>query len=256
MTGPPPYDLTVIIPTYNEEENILEMIRAVDRVCCENGIRCEILVVDDQSKDLTIPIVHDLMKHMGNLRILIRDRDHGLSQSLHEGFFAASSDLIQCIDSDFSHPPEMIPQFYRALCRDNCDVVIGSRYISGGGTINWPPIRKVLSFGAAQIGRMLIPIVKDSGSGFFAINRRVLAGAVLAPRGFRMCFEILGKGKWNTIREIPFVFKNRSAGKSKLKASIPFEYLVQCGSILRENFFAKRSGNILKAWKIFFNRSC
>lgn len=252
MGEPAQYDLCVIIPTFNEEENIREMVASVDRICNASHIRCEILVVDDESTDLTIPYVQKISESMTNVRLIVRHRDHGLSQSLYEGFFSASSDLIQCIDSDFSHPPDMIPQFYFLLKEENFDIVIGSRYIPGGGTINWPLTRKILSYGAAQIGRLLIPIVKDSGSGFFAINRRVLKDSMLVPRGFRMCFEILGKGRWEKVGEIPFVFKNRSAGKSKLKVSIPFEYLVQCGSILRENFISRRSGNIKKAWRMVF----
>ncbi len=245
------YQLTVIIPTYNEETNIEKIIPAIDHVCKEHNIREEILVVDDNSKDRTKVLVENLQKSMDNLHLLIRYSDNGLSQSLYDGFFHANSDLIQCIDADFSHPPEKIAEFYHLLNDEDFDLVIGSRYIPGGEIKNWPFIRRILSHGAALIGRCLIPIVHDSGSGFFAFNKRVLDGATLTPRGFRMGFEILGKGHWSRVTEIPITFKDRECGESKLKFSIISDFLIQCMHILQFNFIERKSHNIIKSWKMF-----
>jgi dolichol-phosphate mannosyltransferase len=246
------FDLTVLIPTYNEGENIRPMVLAVDELFARSGIRGHILVIDDNSTDGTIEEVKSLLPSMGNVSIIVRHDNHGLSPSLYDGFFASPTPLVQCIDCDFSHPPEIIPRFYRCLKEEDVDIVIGSRYIPGGGSVNWPLVRRVLSYGAAMLGRLIIPVVHDSGSGFFAINRRVLDGAVLTPRGFRMGFEILGKGSWKTVREIPFVFRNRDAGKSKLKPLIIFQFLVQTAGILHYNFVVGASRNIRKAWRQHF----
>lgn len=100
------YDLAVIIPTFNEEENIAAIIEAVNKVFQHNGIHGEILVVDDSSKDRTIPIVQEIADQNDNVRIIVRTEDHGLSQSVVEGFGVARSDIFQVIDADFSHPPE------------------------------------------------------------------------------------------------------------------------------------------------------
>ncbi|MDI9633329.1 MAG: polyprenol monophosphomannose synthase [Methanolinea sp.] len=247
--------MTVLVPTYNERENVESIISAVNQVFARSGIRGHILVVDDNSSDGTIDIVKSLIPRYRNLSLLVRHENHGLSPSLYDGFSLSPSDYIQCIDCDFSHPPELIPEFYRCLKEENRDIVIGSRYIPGGGSVNWPLIRRILSYGAAVLGRFVIPVVHDSGSGFFAINRRVLEGASLAPRGFRMGFEILGKGNWNSVKEIPFIFRNRNQGKSKLKPRIILQFLIQIVGILHYNFILERSGNIVRAWKMHLSRS-
>ena len=192
------YDLTVIIPTFNEEENIEKMIVTVDAICRAHKITEEILVVDDSSSDNTAPIVKRLMSEYSFLNLIIRTQNPGLSPSLYEGIVNAKADLIQCIDCDFSHPPEKIPVFYQILKTEGYDMVIGSRYVNGGEVINWPILRRILSSGAALLSRLLIPHVKDSGSGFFSINRHILIGTILSPRGFRMGFEILGKDSLDT----------------------------------------------------------
>ncbi|MDD1674615.1 MAG: polyprenol monophosphomannose synthase [Methanomicrobiales archaeon] len=245
------YALTVIIPTFNEEKNIGPMIHAVDTVCHSEGISAEILVVDDDSPDGTQGIVRDMQETMGNVVLVVRTQDHGLSQSLYDGMVRASAPVIQCIDGDFSHPPEKIPVMYRCITGGGYDMVIGSRYISGGKVINWPWKRRILSAGAAFIGRVLIPHVRDSGSGFFAIRTAILTGVQLTPRGFRMGFEILGKAHWERVREVPITFRDREQGASKLHGGIVADYLVQCAGILRYNCIEKKSNNIVKAWKIF-----
>ncbi|MFY9799639.1 MAG: polyprenol monophosphomannose synthase, partial [Methanoregula sp.] len=117
-----------------------------------------------------------------------------------------------------------------------------------------PVLRRVLSSGAALISRLLIPHIKDSGSGFFAINRSILKDTLLSPRGFRMGFEILGKSHWTRVKEIPIIFKDREFGQSKLKGKIIYDFLIQCGSILWYNLIAQKSNNIIRAWKIFIRR--
>jgi dolichol-phosphate mannosyltransferase len=248
------FDLTVIIPTFNEEENIEKMVLAVDSVCRAHNISEEILVVDDSSSDNTITIVKRLMGGNPFLHLLIRTQNPGLSPSIYDGIKEAGSDLVQCLDCDFSHPPEKIPVFYNLLKNNGYDMVIGSRYIKGGEVINWPLLRRVLSSGAALLSRLLIPHIKDSGSGFFAINRDILKATRLSPRGFRMGFEILGKAHWTRVQEIPIIFKDREFGQSKLKGRIIYDFLIQCGSILHYNFIDRQSNNIIRAWKIFLYR--
>jgi dolichol-phosphate mannosyltransferase len=247
------FDLTVIIPTFNEEENIERMIVTVDAICKAHDITEEILVVDDRSNDGTIALVKGLQSSMSNLSLIVRMKNPGLSQSLYEGMLHAQAQLIQCIDCDFSHPPEKIPVFYQYLKNEGFDMVIGSRYIPGGKVIHWPVIRKVLSFGAALLGRLLIPHVKDSGSGFFALNKNILAGTKLTPRGFRMGFEILGKGKWTRVKEIPISFVDRERGASKMKLSIITDYLKQWFHVMYFNLIGRESDNIVRAWRIYLS---
>jgi len=253
MDSPLTYDLTVIIPTFNEKANIVPMIQMIDRICQSANIKEEILVVDDSSPDDTALIVKQLQSTMENLSLIIRTRNHGLSPSLYAGILNAKAPLIQCIDSDFSHPPEKIPVFYHHLNNQDFDMVIGSRYVEGGEVNNWSLHRELLSFGAALLGRILIPNVRDSGSGFFAINSRILDGVTLTPRGFRMGFEILGKSRWHKIIEIPIQFKDRETGESKLEWKIIFQYLVQLVSVLQSNLFNKGCNSIARAWKQYLS---
>ena len=240
------YDLTVIIPTFNEERNIAAITGAVSEVFQKSGIRGEILVVDDSSKDNTIPIIQEIIGRSDNVRLIVRTEDHGLSQSVVEGFGAARSDIFQVIDADFSHPPELIPKFYEAI-RNGADIVIGSRYMKGGDIEQWPLKRRIISLGATAFGRILFPEVTDPVSGFFAVRREVVAGAPLAPRGYKILMEVLGKGRWHSFVEIPFIFKDREEGESKLRLDTMMDYIRQCAGIAS---FAvmRRTGPVWDEW--------
>lgn len=220
------YEISVIIPTYNEQDNIADIIKAVDSAFSVNKIHGEIIVVDDKSRDETIEIVQCLTIKNNNLRLIVRPEDHGLSQSILEGFKHADSNIFMVIDADFSHPPILIPQFYSKI-KNGADIVIGSRYTKGGGIKQWPLKRRVLSIGATFLGRILFPDITDPVSGFFAVRKEVVAGAQLHPKGYKFLMEILGKGDWKSFSEIPFTFVDREKGESKLNFQILSEYIKQ-----------------------------
>ncbi|RXE55414.1 dolichyl-phosphate beta-D-mannosyltransferase [Methanoculleus taiwanensis] len=245
------YDLSVIIPTFNEEENIAAIVEAVDDVLTASGLRGEILIVDDNSRDGTIGIAEGLAARKTNVRLIVRMHDHGLSQSVVDGFSHARSGIFQVIDADFSHPPELIPSFYEAIQRSN-DVAIGSRYMKGGSIEAWPLKRRIISLGATAFGRALFPDITDPVSGFFAVRRSVVADAPLKPRGYKILMEVLGKGRWDSFVEIPFVFKDREEGESKLKPATILDYLKQCSDIA---FFSlrHRNGAVWHEWKKIFS---
>lgn len=229
------YDLTVIIPTFNEEANIRNIVMAVDAVFHERGIRGQILVVDDKSTDATTGIISELKRTQDNVALLIREEDHGLSQSVADGFVHAESEICVVIDADFSHPPVLIPRMYDEI-RKGSDIVIGSRYMEGGGIKKWPLKRRIISFGATFLGRLLFPEITDPVSGFFAIHKRVLAHATLKPRGYKILLEVLGKGSWENDLEIPFEFVDREAGTSKLKIRTIIDYARQVIDITLYSF--------------------
>ena len=243
----PPYNLTVIIPTYNEGENIGAIIRAVEDVLGKAGIRGEILVVDDSSPDGTIPAVRALEPVFSNVRLAVRSSDPGLSQSVVEGFALARAPAILVMDADFSHPPELIPRFLEEI-RGGADVVIGTRYTKGGGSEGWPLSRRIISRGATLLGRILFPEITDPVSGFFAVKREVVAGAPLHPRGYKILMEVLGKGRWATAREVPYVFRDRRAGSSKLRPGTILDYVRQVLDISR-HAFTSRQGPVWEEWE-------
>ncbi len=241
------YDLSVIVPTFNEEENIAEIIEAISEALSKSGIRGEVLVMDDDSSDRTIGIVREIAAKTDNVRLIVRSEDHGLSQSVVEGFGAASADILLVIDADFSHPPELIPRFYEAI-RDGADIAVGSRYMEGGDIEDWPLARRLISLSATAFGRILFPEVTDPVSGFFAVRREVVDGAPLAPRGYKILMEVLGKGRWRTFVEIPFVFRDREEGASKLRAGTVLDYLRQCAGIVRFSI-TRRAGRVSREWE-------
>jgi len=241
------YELTVIIPTFNEEVNIARIIEAVNSTLSSNKICGEILIVDDESRDKTIKIVQKLMLKYNNLKIIVRHADHGLSQSVVEGFRQANSNTFLVIDADFSHPPVLIPRFYEEI-KKGADVVIGSRYTHGGGIKQWPLKRRILSLGATGLGRILFPGVTDPVSGFFALKKKVVSGAQLYPRGYKILMEVLGKGKWKSAIEIPFTFTDRQNGESKLTSCIITDYIKQILSIAKYSLVF-RNNQVWNEWK-------
>jgi dolichol-phosphate mannosyltransferase len=237
------YDLTVIIPTLNEAESIEETITKVDKELKSNNINGEILIVDDNSSlDNTIFILFGLEKKFPNISIIIRQRDHGLSKSLVEGFRNAQADIIQVIDADGQHPPKKIPELYQAILDGN-DIAVASRYmgVEGSGVIGLPYHRVVLSWGATQLARIFFPAITDSGSGFFAFRKEVIKDAPLKPQGFRMLFEILGKGKWKKVKEIPYILGVRKEGTSKLSSRTVIAYLKQLWELLKYSVSTEES---------------
>jgi len=244
------FDLSVIIPTFNEEDNISRIIEEVDAVFEKSGLSGEILVVDDNSKDRTIALVREIHETKPQVNILVRTSDHGLSQSVADGFVHASSDILVVIDADLSHPPALIPQMYEEIRAGN-DVVIGSRYMEGGGIKDWPLKRRMISLGATFLGRLLFPDIKDPVSGFFAIRKEVVAHATLKPKGYKILLEVLGKGTWENDKEIPFEFVDREIGSSKLKLKTITEYAGQVVDITLYSFIHHESA-AWREWKKVF----
>jgi dolichol-phosphate mannosyltransferase len=167
-----------------------------------------------------------------------------------EGFLHASSDIFVVIDADFSHPPALIPKMFDEIRAGN-DVVIGSRYMDGGGIRKWPLKRRIISLGATFLGRLLFPDITDPVSGFFAVRKSVVAQAQLKPRGYKILLEVLGKGIWEHDKEIPFEFSDREIGSSKLKIKTIVEYAQQVVDITLYSF-AHRQSAAWREWKKVF----
>lgn len=222
-------DLSVIIPTYNEKENIRETITGVLRVLGYHNINGEIIVVDDNSPDGTADIVRK-MTDVSNVHVIVRKSDKGLSQSVVEGFTHAKADILLVMDADGSHPVKRISDMYNAV-RLGSDIAVGSRYTQGGEIRSWSFYRRCISFGATALAKILFPDVSDPVSGFFAIHRDVIKDATLRPSGYKIFTEILGKGKYQSVKEIPYQFVNRKTGKSKLGLTQIFEYVIQLADI-------------------------
>jgi dolichol-phosphate mannosyltransferase len=223
-------DLSVVIPTYNETENLAALLAQVFTVLKDNEINGEVIIVDDDSPDRTWELAQGLTKRYKDLRVIRRQSEKGLATAVLTGFAAASSSKLLVMDADLSHPPWLISKLYKAL--EEADISVASRNVKGGGVRNWPASRKAISWGATQIARLLTD-VKDPMSGYFALHKEVLEGADLDPKGYKILLEILVKGRYQKVQEIPFVFEDRRVGTSKMSSGIITKYVSHSWSLLK-----------------------
>ncbi len=223
-------ELSLIVPTYNESENITALVERVHSAL--SGYSYEIIVVDDNSPDGTA----DLAKSLSNkypVKVVVRTRERGLATAVVAGFAEATGQLLGVIDADLQHPPEMIPTLLQAA-RDGADVVIASRYVPGGGTEDWNWFREFMSRGAKLPAILLLPSlrgVKDPLSGFFLFRKRIIEGITLAPIGYKILLEVLIRGKAGKVVEVPFTFKGREHGQSNLTFKEQVNYLAHLGRL-------------------------
>ena len=216
--------ISIIIPTYNERENIGKIVKNILDVCRKLNI--EIIIVDDNSPDGTGKIADKLSKkYPKKVFVIHRKAKSNLSPAVIDGFKVAKGSYIGVMDADLSHPPELIPKFIQYLDK-GFDMLIGSRHIKGGGIEDWTVPRRIVSFFATMLCRPLADI-KDPMSGYFFIKRSVINNAKLVPRGYKIGLEIAVKGNVTRIKEIPFFFKNRVHGKSKLYFKVYMAFLRQ-----------------------------
>lgn len=232
MLKPSRTPISVILPTYNESQNITSVIELIAEVIPEET-KAEIIVVDDNSPDGTESVVAEYAAMLGeeirkrlHLEVIKRPSKLGLSSAILAGIRSACGDVVVVMDSDMSHPPQAIPKMLEEINRSKCDIVIASRYVKGGRVSGWPFKRKVISKGATKIAQYSLGItVKDPMSGFFAFRRRVIDGINFDAIGFKMLLEILVKAKGAKVREIPYTFTNRRLGASKLDTATMIDYL-------------------------------
>ncbi|MGA1793696.1 MAG: glycosyltransferase [Thermoplasmatota archaeon] len=216
--------LSVIIPTFNEKENMPLIIPRVAKVLGRAGIPHEILVMDDDSPDGTASSVRKLAKKFPQARCIVRKTEKGLSPAVIQGYREADGDILLVMDADLSHPVEALPSMYNAIAKEGADIVVGSRHAKGGGIENWPFSRRFISWGAASMARPLTSC-SDPMSGFFAVKPEVIKGAPLKPKGYKILLEVLVKGKYNKVAEVPITFKDRQLGESKLGSKVIINYL-------------------------------
>ena len=217
--------VSIIIPTYNERENIRRLVGKIFEVMKKYSIETELIIVDDNSPDATANIAKNLKKDF-NLKVLVRKKKKGLSSAVLDSFRIAKGNIFGVMDADFSHPPDDIPNLVKPILDDKADLVIGSRYVKGGKIKNWPFRRKIISLGAKLLARSLTP-VKDPLSGFFFFQKDIIKATRLNPKGYKIGLEIIGKGKYKRILEIPYVFRDREKGESKLGIAECKDYLSQ-----------------------------
>ena len=220
--------LSVVLPTYNESQNIAGMLDSIAETLPADSA-AELIVVDDNSPDGTGDIARSHAGKIGNkklrVKVIRRPDKQGLSSAILAGVQSAAGDIVVVMDGDFSHPPQTILHMIEELRNPECDIVVASRYVKGGSVTGWPFKRRLMSKGATKIAQVGLGIgVKDPMSGFFAFRRHIIDGVKFDAIGYKMLLEILVKAKGARVREVPYTFTNRTAGASKLDSAVMFDY--------------------------------
>lgn len=204
--------VSVILPTYNEAENLPELVERLDEAL---GGGYEVVVVNDSSPDGTAEVARRLAWRYP-VRVVVREGREGLSSAVVKGARAASGDVVVVMDADLQHPPELVPRLVE-VARRGC-LAVASRYVEGGRVVGWPLARRVTSRGAILLARLLLREargVRDPVSGFFAYRRDCVAG--VKPTGlYKILLDVLVQCRPGCVVEVPFVFGQRTRGRSKL----------------------------------------
>ena len=221
--------LSIVTPTYNEAGSIPLLAERLHAALA--GREWELVVVDDGSPDGTADIAEALAPRIP-VRVVRRAGKAGLASAVVAGFDAARGDVLLVMDADLSHPPEVVPALADAIA-NGADLAVGSRYVKGGGVMDWPLKRRVVSRMACLMGNTLVP-VRDATSGFFALRRSVIEGVQLNPIGFKIGFEVIARGHHKAVVEVPYTFRDRELGSSKFGRREIMQYVVQLGQVARD----------------------
>jgi dolichol-phosphate mannosyltransferase len=224
----PRVDVSLVLPTYNEAKNIVavieQLVPVLDAVA---NLQYEIIVVDDDSPDRTWELALGLTDKFPQVRVIRRQGERGLSTAVIRGWQIALGRVLAVMDADLQHPPEVVANLCKEMLR-GADLGIASRHVEGGGVSDWSLARRIISRGAQMIGFMLLPEVigriSDPMSGFFMIRRTCIEDRKLSPLGYKILVEVLGRGTVGWISEVPYTFRERVEGSSKLTNRIYFEY--------------------------------
>jgi dolichol-phosphate mannosyltransferase len=220
--------LSVIVPTYNEKDNVAELLRLLDHALA--GISWEAVFVDDDSPDGTAALVREISQTRSNVRCLQRIGRRGLSRAVVEGMLSTAAPYLAVIDADLQHDETLLPAMLARAQAEKLDMVVGSRYVAGGSLGDWNATRASMSKLATRISRLIVkdPLT-DPMSGFFLVSRPAFEAAVrnLSGEGFKILLDLFASSpKPLRFAELPYTFRKRHAGESKLDSAVLWEYLL------------------------------
>ena len=231
-----PRMISLVVPTFNERANIARLVERTGAALAECGEEFEVIIVDDGSPDGTGDEVLRLASDGRPwLRLLVRRYERDLSTAVVAGWRIARGDVLGCMDADLQHPPELLPRMLKALRDTPADVVVGSRHVAGGGVSHWSLRRRFVSWTATLMAAGILPgtlgKVSDPMSGFFLLRTEVLAQTAISPIGYKILLEVLARGNYSRVVEVPYVFEERTVGGSKMSARTAVQYLAHLARI-------------------------
>ncbi|MFW2381813.1 MAG: glycosyltransferase [Acidimicrobiales bacterium] len=219
--------VSVIIPTYNEAENLPILVRRLESALAD--IDFELIVVDDNSPDLTWQTAEELARAQPRLSVIRRTDARGLSSAVMSGFAHARGRTLAVLDADLQHDERILPDLIGAVVDDGAEIAVGSREAPGGSYGDFGPWRRTVSWGGAQLARFLLRTpVNDPMSGFFVVSRDRYESVVdrVNPKGFKILLEFLATGSPPKVVEVGFKFGQRLHGATKLTGSVVLAYLM------------------------------
>jgi dolichol-phosphate mannosyltransferase len=221
--------LSVIVPTFNEVGNVVELRNRVATALA--GIDWEMIFVDDDSPDGTAQAVREMAQADRRVRCIRRVGRRGLSSACIEGMLASSAPVLAVIDADLQHDEQLLPQMFALVEGGGLDVVVGSRYVESGGIGNWDESRAAASRLATRLSRVVLKAdLRDPMSGFFMIRQDAVAACIkagLSGVGFKILLDLFATSPTPLrYRELPYQFRNRMAGESKLDTNVAWEYFI------------------------------
>jgi dolichol-phosphate mannosyltransferase len=232
MTEPTKPTLSVVIPTYNERDNIERLVGQLLEVCGPTAT--EVVVVDDGSPDGTAEAVEAIAAGDARVRLISRAGKQGLSSAVYAGAEAARGQYVCVMDADFSHDPEEVPQML-ALAQQGYAVVIGSRYVKGSAFIDQPLVRRAISMVLNLGARVVLQVrARDALTGFALVERDVLLATPTrySAGGFKWLVELLATQRGLRVAEWPIIFRDRAAGSSKASATEALGFALLCWRLL------------------------
>lgn len=243
-TGVP--EISIVIPTFNEKENVQELVRLV--AVAMAGVRWELIFVDDNSPDGTARVVRELAATDGRVRCIQRLGRRGLSSACIEGMLSSSARYVAVMDGDLQHDETLLPKMLDALQHGDIDVVVASRYVAGGGTGDWDERRAQLSRASTGLAKKVLHVeLSDPMSGFFAIERETFLR--LAPKlsgvGFKILLDLFASADPPLrFREIPYEFRSRRAGETKVDGMVALDFVTM--------LLQKRIGRLVPPRFVYF----
>lgn len=221
--------LSLVIPTFNEGQNIKEIISILvgllDRTIPTDY---ELIVVDDDSPDRTWELARELIATYPQLQVIRRQTERGLSTAVIRGWQVARGEILGIIDADLQHPPEILLKLWTQITQ-GAELAVASRNITGGGVSEWNLLRRLLSRGAQLLGLIILPEVisrlSDPMSGYFMVRRSAIANQPLNPVGYKILIEIVARGQIRRIAETGYIFRERRTGASKVTWKQYVEYI-------------------------------
>lgn len=219
--------LSIIVPTLNERDNVRELVDRLDR--CLAGLKWEVIFVDDDSRDGTIEVLRQLSRGDPRVRMLQRIGRRGLASAVVEGVLATSSPVVAVLDCDLQHDETLLPRMLQRMLAADCDVVVASRYMEPAGIGDWNKQRLFVSRVATRLADLLLRSrLTDPMSGFFMVKRSAFDQVVrrLSNQGYKILLDILlSADPALRVEEVPYVFRSRSHGESKLDSIVVLDYL-------------------------------